>query len=164
MVPLGPPIRGGPPGGAPDPKKCTFFWVFNNSPIRDRKIPPRDTPRKTPPGTEPPWPGGTPPWLPPGYGGYGLGVDALRATRAATRVATYGRVITLPSATSLAHSELRASSAHADDAKHELAHRRPSEARTTSNPPRVGSVAIEGQRRRRRCSIEQPDSSGVGEE
>jgi len=24
---------GGPPGGA---KKCTFFWVFNNSPSRDR--------------------------------------------------------------------------------------------------------------------------------
>ena len=40
-----PPLWGGPPGvpflaprGAPPPrgaKKCTFFWVFNNSPSRD---------------------------------------------------------------------------------------------------------------------------------
>ena len=28
-----PPKRGVPPGGA---KKCTFFWVFNNSPSRDK--------------------------------------------------------------------------------------------------------------------------------
>jgi len=28
-----PPGRGAPPGGA---KKCTFFWVFNNSPSRDK--------------------------------------------------------------------------------------------------------------------------------
>ena len=32
---LGPP-GGGPPGGPPrGAKKCTFFWVFNNSPSRD---------------------------------------------------------------------------------------------------------------------------------
>ena len=41
-VPPGAP-RGGPPGGA---KKCTFFWVFNNSPSRDKNLvffPPGDT-------------------------------------------------------------------------------------------------------------------------
>ena len=39
VPPAGPP--GGPPrGGA---KKCTFFWVFNNSPSRDSLVPPRDT-------------------------------------------------------------------------------------------------------------------------
>ena len=46
-------VRGctfGPPGGAPPrgAKKCTFFWVFNNSPSRDSLGPffgpPRDTP------------------------------------------------------------------------------------------------------------------------
>ena len=31
------------PGRAPGAKKCTFFWVFNNSPIRDRKIRKRST-------------------------------------------------------------------------------------------------------------------------
>ena len=45
---------GGPPGGprdGPGGKKCTFFWVFNNSPIRDRKIPPENRDRNRP-GTE----------------------------------------------------------------------------------------------------------------
>ena len=27
--------QGGPPRGA---KKCTFFWVFNNSPSRDKNL------------------------------------------------------------------------------------------------------------------------------
>ena len=49
-----PPFWGSPPGctfgppGARDPrgaKKCTFFWVFNNSPSRDSLGTPRGTPR-----------------------------------------------------------------------------------------------------------------------
>jgi len=38
VPPLGDPPGGGPPGprGA---KKCTFFWVFNNSPSRDSLVP-----------------------------------------------------------------------------------------------------------------------------
>ena len=34
LPPLGTPL-GGPPGDPPGGKKCTFFWVFNNSPSRD---------------------------------------------------------------------------------------------------------------------------------
>jgi len=56
--PWGPPW-GGPPGGPPGGgKKCTFFWVFNNSPSRDSLGPP-EAPPGTPPG--PPWDGGNPP-------------------------------------------------------------------------------------------------------
>lgn len=32
----GPRGPGGPPGGPRGAKKCTFFWVFNNSPSRDK--------------------------------------------------------------------------------------------------------------------------------
>ena len=35
LAPRGP-REGGVPGGV---KKCTFFWVFNNSPSRDRMAP-----------------------------------------------------------------------------------------------------------------------------
>ena len=38
-APRGGAPRGGPPGGA---KKCTFFWVFNNSPSRDSFGPPEN--------------------------------------------------------------------------------------------------------------------------
>ena len=40
---MGPPGEG-PPGGAPPggAKKCTFFWVFNNSPSRDSFGPPEN--------------------------------------------------------------------------------------------------------------------------
>ena len=40
MGPSGPPkmgpLRTPPKWGSRDPEKCTFFWVFNNSPSRDR--------------------------------------------------------------------------------------------------------------------------------
>ena len=49
-TPGGPP-GGSPPGPARGGKKCTFFWVFNNSPSRDSLgpffplfSPPRDRP------------------------------------------------------------------------------------------------------------------------
>ena len=35
FAPPGDPPGGGPPGDPPGGKKCTFFWVFNNSPSRD---------------------------------------------------------------------------------------------------------------------------------
>ena len=51
--------RGGPPGGPPGgAKKCTFFWVFNNSPSRDSLSPFFAPPILGQFGTV--W--GTPPW------------------------------------------------------------------------------------------------------
>ena len=66
-----PPLWGGPPGvpflaprGAPPPrgaKKCTFFWVFNNSPSRDSFLgffgPPGQGPRTGYPGQDRPYGG-----------------------------------------------------------------------------------------------------------
>lgn len=61
LVYIGPPQRGlpgvpfwappgGPPGGPPrGAKKCTFFWVFNNSPSRDSLVPFFGS-RRVPPG------------------------------------------------------------------------------------------------------------------
>ena len=65
-TPLGPPVGGPPWGGraAGGAKKCTFFWVFNNSPSRDNlkfffpRGPPRDPHFGPPP--DPPF------WAPPG--------------------------------------------------------------------------------------------------
>merc|ERR1712240_676060 len=66
-TPLGPPVGGPPWGGraAGGAKKCTFFWVFNNSPSRDNlkfffpRGPPRDPhfgPPRTPHFGPPPGP------------------------------------------------------------------------------------------------------------
>ena len=73
-TPGGPP-GGSPPGPARGGKKCTFFWVFNNSPSRDvLNFPgfrdPRFGPPPGPPVLGPIWdphldpPGGPPIWTP----------------------------------------------------------------------------------------------------